>query len=134
MPSVSTKSGSSKRKHTATTNSDLNTSTSSATTTPKNVELTEKALADSTTSTDGHPVHEVTKKWNVGDKVLCRYMNAENIYYEAKIMSLKTKEGETAYAVHYPVYFLTFSWRDGGGLIRELLVLLFPVSYFFFIF
>lgn len=100
MPSIPTKSGSSKRKSTTTTNSDLNTSTSS-TTTPKNVEFTEKALADSTTI-DGHPVHEVNKKWNVGDKVLCRYMHAENIYYEAKIMSLKNKDGETAYAVHYP--------------------------------
>ena len=100
MPSISTKSGSSKRKST-TTNSDSNTST----TTSKNADLTEKALADSTTSIDGHPVHEPSKKWNVGDKVLCRYMHAENIYYEAKIMALKTKEGEIAYAVHYPVYF-----------------------------
>jgi hypothetical protein len=66
---------------------------------------TEKAQADSTTSSDGHPIHGDDKKWATGDRVLCRYMNAENIYYEAKIMSLKEKGGESAYAIHYPVNY-----------------------------
>ncbi|KAF7639984.1 MRG domain-containing protein [Meloidogyne graminicola] len=93
MPSNNPKTGSSKRKSNNSTNSsDISQQKSVS------ADVTEKALADSTTSIDGHPVHAPNKKWNV----LCRYMHAENIYYEAKIMALKTKEGEMAYAVHYP--------------------------------
>jgi hypothetical protein len=64
---------------------------------------TEKAQADSTTSNDGHPIYANDKKWSPGERVLCRYMHADNIYYEAKVTGLKEKDGEPAYSIHYPV-------------------------------
>lgn len=61
--------------------------------------LTNAALSDS-------PHGTPERKWAVGEKVLCRYLNSEHLYYEAKVMFLKELPGgNIGYGIHYPVYF-----------------------------
>jgi len=38
--------------------------------------------------------------WQLGDRVLCRYVNSE-IYYEAKIISVDVVDGQNIYGIHY---------------------------------
>ncbi|KAL3097893.1 hypothetical protein niasHS_000628 [Heterodera schachtii] len=61
----------------------------------------EKDLSSSmSTNPHGHPTD---KKWAIGEKVLCRYLNSEHIYYEAKVMFLKELSGgDVGYGIHYP--------------------------------
>jgi hypothetical protein len=44
--------------------------------------------------------------WKIGEKILCRYMNQINkgIFYEAKIESIGSHEGQPVYEIHYPVF------------------------------
>ncbi|KAI3416051.1 Mortality factor 4-like protein 2 [Globodera pallida] len=121
MPSRS----SSVKKRQQNSSANRDGSTSSASTTPKSVPKTSSSgqskqqqkrqnPSDSTSNgnADKAPTaltaanphgHPPDRKWAVGEKVLCRYLNSEHIYYVAKVMFMKELSGgDSGYGIHYP--------------------------------
>lgn len=50
---------------------------------------------------------DIPVSWSLNDRVLCRYPNSE-IYYEAKIIGITSKDGESLFTVHYQVTIYYF--------------------------